>query len=280
MLGSLDDKIELNRKMNATLEAMARALFRDWFVDFGPTRRQMAGATDPVQIMGGLTPDPEKAATLAPLFPPTLADNGLPEGWGERAVGDIAVITGGATPSTKALEYWQGGKHLWATPKDLSKLDGLFVSATERRITDAGLGQIGSGLAPVGSVLLSSRAPIGYLAIADRPVAVNQGFIVIQPTKNFPTAYAFFWCRENMDLIKANANGSTFQEISKRNFRPIPAIFPGDQALMLFSDTADLFLEFIRLNEKQNQTLVETRDLLLPNLMSGEISLLREDENA
>ncbi|WP_416193648.1 restriction endonuclease subunit S [Nitrobacter sp. TKz-YC01] len=188
IIGSLDDKIELNRRMNETLEAMAQAIFRDWFVDFGPTRRKIDGATDPVEIMGGLVADPERARELAALFPARIGDDGLPEGWSETPIGELAEIVGGSTPSTKSEEYWNDGHHIWATPKDLSKLDGLFLFDTERRITDAGLAKIGSGLSPAGTVLLSSRAPIGYLAVADAPTAVNQGFIAIRPSSRLPTA--------------------------------------------------------------------------------------------
>ena len=94
ILGTLDDKIELNRRMNETLEEMARALFRDWFIDFGPTRRQMDGATDPAAIMGHAFPD-DKAAALAPLFPARLGEDGLPEGWGEKPVSNYGKLKGG-----------------------------------------------------------------------------------------------------------------------------------------------------------------------------------------
>jgi type I restriction enzyme S subunit len=98
LLGSLDDKIELNRRMNETLEAMAQAIFRDWFVDFGPTRRKMAGTTDPVSIMGGLTPDPARAEELAAVFPNELGDDGSPQGWAERSLGDDLNILMGQSP--------------------------------------------------------------------------------------------------------------------------------------------------------------------------------------
>ena len=266
----LDDKIELNRRMNETLEAMARAVFRDWFVDFGPTRRKAAGITDPAAILGGLLPDPPQAALL---FPDRLGDNGLPEGWEEREVGDLCPIVGGGTPSTKEPAFWDGGTHNWATPKDLSKLSGLFLRASERQVTDAGLAKVSSGLSPVGSVLLSSRAPIGYVAIAEEPVAVNQGFIVMQPTPAFPTEFAYFWTLENLDLIKANANGSTFQEISKKNFRPLRVNHAGADLVAKFAEVAGPMMDLIRNNEQENQTLAATRDLLLPKLMSGELRL-------
>lgn len=272
-LQALDDKIELNRRMNETLEAMARAVFRDWFVDFGPTRRKAAGITNPTAILGGLLPDPTQATPLAALFPDRFGENGLPEGWEEREVGDLCPVVGGGTPSTKEPDFWDGCTHNWATPKDLSKLSGLFLRETERQVTDAGLGKVSSGLSPVGSVLLSSRAPIGYVAIAEKPVAVNQGFIVMQPTPAFPTEFAYFWTLENLDLIKANANGSTFQEISKKNFRPLRVNHCGEGLVAKFAEVAGPMMGLIRNNEQENQTLAATRDLLLPKLMSGELRL-------
>ncbi|WP_319823840.1 restriction endonuclease subunit S [Thalassovita sp.] len=272
-LSALDDKIELNRRMNETLEAMARAVFRDWFVDFGPTRRKAAGLTDPAAILGHLLPDSDKAAPFTALFPDSFGANGLPEGWEEREIGDLCPIVGGGTPSTKEPAFWDDGTHNWATPKDLSKLSGLFLSETERQVTDAGLAKVSSGLSPVGSVLLSSRAPIGYVAIAEKPVAVNQGFIVMQPTPAFPTEFAYFWTLENLDLIKANANGSTFQEISKKNFRPLRVNHAGEDLVAKFAEVAGQMMNLIRNNQQENQTLAATRDLLLPKLMSGEIRL-------
>ena len=272
-----DDKIELNRRMNETLEEMARALFRDWFVDFGPTRRQMEGATDPAAIMGHAFP-PENATTLAPLFPAKLGDDGLPEGWHKLPVGELTEIVGGGTPNTKTEEFWEGGTHLWATPRDLSKLSGVFIRDTERKLTEAGLAKVGSGLSPIGSVLMSSRAPIGYLAIASQPVAVNQGFIVMRPSDRFPTHFAKLWCEANMETIEANANGSTFQEISKKNFKPILATIPSAEVMAAFSNVASLLFDKVQANEQENQTLAEMRDLLLPKLMSGEIRLNSNQE--
>jgi len=272
LLGSLDDKIELNRRLNETLEAMARALFRDWFVNFGPTRRQTEGATDPVDILGDAFP-PKKSIELARLFPKTLGEDGLPTGWTKKPVGELSKIVGGGTPNTKAEEFWKNGVHLWATPRDLSKLSGVFIRSTERLLTDAGLAKVSSGLSPAGSVLISSRAPIGYLAIASEPIAVNQGFIVLRPTKTFPTHFAKLWCEANMETIEANANGSTFQEISKRNFKPILATVPCRSVMEAFSEYVGLLFAKIEANEKQNETLVDIRDLLLPKLISGEIRL-------
>jgi type I restriction enzyme, S subunit len=257
-LGALDDKIELNRKMNATLEAMARALFRDWFVDFGPTRAKAEGRAP------YLSPD------LWPLFPARLDANGKPDGWEVSTIGDEVRVVGGSTPSTKEPALWDGGIN-WATPKDLSTLAAPVLLETSRSITAAGLAKISSGLLPVGSLLLSSRAPIGYLAIAEVPVAINQGFIGMICDKRVSNVFAWLWTRENKEAILAKANGSTFQEISKGNFRPLPVVVPSDPVLRTFDAIAKPLYERIAKNERESRTLAQTRDLLLPRLMSGEL---------
>lgn len=271
-LRSLDDKIELNRRMNEMLEAMAQATFRDWFVDFGPVRRKLAGETDPVAMMGGLTPDPGRAADYAAMFPTAFGEEGLPEGWRQRPIGDQAEIAGGSTPSTADEGLWQPGEHRWATPRDLSSMADLALFETGRRISSRGLARITSGLLPAGTVLLSSRAPIGYLAIAQEPVAINQGFIAMKPTADLGSAYLYLWCKANMEAILANANGSTFQEISKKNFRPITSAVPDDPAILrAFGDFAQPLIERIVAAARENRTLAETRDYLLPRLMSGAV---------
>lgn len=274
LLGALDDKIELNRRMNETLEAMAQAIFRDWFVDFGPVRRKLAGKTDPVAIMGGLIPDPARATEFAVLFPASLTDAGLPEGWTDRPIGDQAEIVGGSTPSTADDSLWHPAEHRWASPKDLSNMCDLALFETGRRISSTGLAKITSGLLPVGTVLLSSRAPIGYLAIAQEPVAINQGFIALKPMTVHGSAYLYLWCKANMEAILANANGSTFQEISKKNFRPLTSAVPSaPEILSAFGEIAQPLIDRIVCAARESRTLAETRDYLLPRLMSGEVTV-------
>lgn len=257
-LGALDDKIELNRKMNATLEAMARALFRDWFVDFGPTRAKMEGRAP------YLSPD------LWSPFPEGLDAEGKPEGWEVSSIGEEVRVVGGSTPSTKEPDLWDGGIN-WATPKDLSTLAAPVLLETSRTISAAGLTKISSGQLPVGSLLLSSRAPIGYLAIAEVPVAINQGFIGMICDKRVSNVFAWLWTLENMEAILAKANGSTFQEISKGNFRPLPVVVPPEPVLRAFDAVAQPLYDRIAKNERESRTLAQTRDLLLPRLMSGQI---------
>ena len=271
ILGTLDDKIELNRRMNETLEEMARALFKSWFVDFDPVRTKMEGRDT------GLPPD------VAALFPDRLVDSELgeiPEGWGVKAVGTIANIVGGTTPSTKQAQYWKGGTHCWATPKDLASLSVPVLLKTERKITDAGLGKIGSGLLPPGTVLLSSRAPIGYLAVTETPVAINQGFIGIMPHEGISNLFMLYWSEASHDEIINHANGSTFLEINKGNFRQLPVVVPDESAMKKFDGLARTLYNRIVSNERQSHSLAALRDTLLPKLISGEIRVNTRDEES
>lgn len=144
---------------------------------------------------------------------------------------------------------------------------------TERKISDAGLSKISSGLLPPGTVLLSSRAPIGYLVVSEVPVAINQGFIAMKPKGLIGTLYTLQWTQNNMEEIKSRANGSTFQEISKSSFRPIPAILPSQAILSAFEDIAGGFHARIVQNIKQNNQLEVMRDTLLPKLISGQLKV-------
>jgi type I restriction enzyme S subunit len=180
-------------------------------------------------------------------------------------------VAGGTTPSTKGPAYWEGGTHAWATPKDLSGLSVPVLLNTERRITDAGLSQIGSGLLPKGTVLLSSRAPIGYLAIAEVPVAINQGFIAMAPKTGTSNLFLLLWASVAHEEIVSRANGSTFLEISKANFRPIPVVTPSAAVMRAFEGQVRRLYERIVECEHDSRTLAALRDALLPKLISGEL---------
>lgn len=265
MLRSLDNRIDHNRALATNLEAIARRLFKSWFVDFDPVRAKAAG-----EKPAGLADD------IAALFPDRFVESEIgevPEGWAIKPVGDLAEIVGGSTPSTKNDEFWIGGQYDWATPKDLSGLSSPVLLGTERKVTDAGLSQISSGLLPPGTVLLSSRAPIGYLAISTMPVAINQGFIAMKPNPGVSNLFLLYWAAAAHESILANANGSTFLEISKKNFRPIPVVVPGVDAMSAFSKSVLPLFERIVCAEREIQALGQIRDLLLPRLISGSLSV-------
>lgn len=236
ILGTIDEKIELNRKMNETLEQMGQALFRHYFID-----------------------NPEA------------------KNWEEVKIGELVSIKGGGTPSTKDPDLWNGGV-AWTSPRDLTGTNNIFLHQTGKTITEKGLAKISSGLLPVGTLLLSSRAPIGYIAFANVPLAINQGYIAFLPDAELSNSYTFFWLRQNMLRIKNVANGSTFMEISKTAFRNISALKPTVEALEKFDTKVVALLEQVKNNEVEILTLTALRDTLLPRLISGKTSIVNEHE--
>ena len=252
LLSNLDDKIELNHAINKNLETMAQALFKRWFVDFEFPNENGR----PYKSSGGAIE--ESALGL------------IPKGWHVGTVGEVVKVVGGSTPSTAKSEFWGGAIH-WVTPKDLSRLNSPILMITERKITESGLAQISSGLLPKDTLLMSSRAPIGYLAISKVPIAINQGFIAMVCHSEISNVFMFFWTKQNMEDIKGRANGTTFGEISKTNFRPIPILIPKSEILKAFNYLTEPFFDKITNNDQESQTLALLRDTLLPKLMSGEI---------
>ena len=192
------------------------------------------------------------------------------DGWEEGSLDDVITVKGGTTPSTKVPEFWNGDIY-WTSPRDLSNSNTMFLFDTERKITKKGLEQIGSGLLPVGTVLLSSRAPIGYLAITDILVAINQGYIAIVCDKSVSNIFMYFWCKSNMEEIKSAGNGSVFLEISKSNFKMLKIQIPPKNILEEFDRIVMPLIQKVKTNLLQIRTLEKMRDSLLPKLMSVEV---------
>jgi type I restriction enzyme S subunit len=267
VLLNLDRKILANKSLSKTLENIAQAIFKSWFIDFDPVKAKMAG-DKPVGV---------DDATAA-LFPDSMEDSELdpiPRGWKLSQIGDEVECVGGSTPSTSNSEFWDGDI-CWTTPKDLSKQTGLVTTSSERRITIEGVEKISSGVLPVHSVLMSSRAPIGYLSINAVPSAINQGFIALRQNQKFTPLYLLFWLQMNMAEIKNRAGGGTFAEISKSAFKSIPFVVPDKETLKKFGEISEPILLQLTALALQNQELIELRDSLLPRLISGELQIPEE----
>lgn len=263
----LIDKIELNRKMNATLEAMARALFRDWFVDFGPTRAKMEGRAP------YLSPD------LWSLFPDRLDDEGKPERWEEKPLTEFFAIIGGGTPKTSNAEFWDGPIP-WFSVTDTPPNGSVFVTNTEKTITDAGLNGSSARLVPKGTTIISARGTVGNLAVAGRDMTFNQSCYGLRGVGSVGD-YATFLIAQNMvSQLQAMAHGSVFSTITRQTFESLSLPMPNDRVLRAFEDAASPLFDKILANVRESRTLAQTRDLLLPRLMSGELRVAEAERLA
>lgn len=245
ILSALDAKIENNNKINANLEAQAEALFKSWFVDFTPFKDQ-----------------PFVDSELGPI----------PQGWKVGKLGDLGEIVGGSTPSKSKPEYYTTHGIAWLTPKDLSTSKAKFTSRGEIDITDEGYKSTSTKLMPRGSVLFSSRAPIGYLTIAKNEICTNQGFKSLVPN-GVGTGFVYYTLRHLTPQIENRATGSTFKEASATLMRSVETIVPPTSILNKFEELLRPILQFQEKKEEENQRLAALRDTLLPKLMSGEIKL-------
>lgn len=245
ILSALDSKIENNNKINANLETQAEALFKSWFVDFTPFKDQ-----------------PFVDSELGPI----------PQGWKVGKLGDIGEIVGGSTPSKSKPEYYTTHGIAWLTPKDLSTSKAKFTSRGEIDITDEGYNSTSTKLMPRGSVLFSSRAPIGYLTIAKNEICTNQGFKSLVPN-GAGTGFIYYTLRHLTPQIENRATGSTFKEASATLMRSVETIVPPTSILNKFEELLRPILQFQEKKEEENQRLAALRDTLLPKLMSGEIKL-------
>lgn len=270
LLATLDDKIELNRRMNETLEEMARALFRDWFVDFGPTRRQIEGATDPAAIMGQAFPQ-KKAATLAPLFPAKVGDDGLPGRWRKVSLKSLGNVVTGKTPSTKRPDFYGEDIPFLKIPDMHGK---SYVLKTGSMLSALGASSQAKKTVPAGSVSVSCIATPGLVVLNHRDTQTNQQINTVVPN-NLSHQYFTFWsCREiASEVMIGGSGGSVFHNMNKTTFENLEVAFPGNDEAALFGKIVEPLHQRILANEQENQTLAEMRDLLLPKLMSGEIRL-------
>lgn len=205
-------------------------------------------------------------------FQELFVDNADPE-WTTGTISDLGTVVGGSTPSKAKPEYYTESGIAWITPKDLSINKSKFVSHGENDITKLGLRNSSASLMPEGTVLFSSRAPIGYIAIAAGEVTTNQGFKSVVPKPEIGTPFVYFFLKNTLPVIEGMASGSTFKEVSGSTMKNVPAVIPDAETLAKFSDFCAPIFAQQRILEEQNQSLATLRDNLLPKLMSGEIDV-------
>ena len=193
--------------------------------------------------------------------------------WQFSTISDLGTVVGGSTPSKTKPEYYTNNGIAWITPKDLSINKSKFISHGENDITELGLKNSSATVMPKGTVLFSSRAPIGYIAIASNEVTTNQGFKSVIPYSEIGTAFVYFFLKHSLPVIESAASGSTFKEISGSAMKNIPAIIPDRNTLDQFNSFCAPIFAQQKILEEQNHSLAMLRDSLLPKLMSGAIDI-------
>lgn len=259
VLSDLDAKIELNNRINTELEAMAKTLYDYWFVQFDfPDANGK-----PYKTSGGKMVWNEELKRE------------IPKDWEDGMLDSIGDIIGGSTPSKAiASNFCNNEGTPWITPKDLSNNKGKkFITRGEFDVTERGLKEASLKIMPAGTVLLSSRAPIGYLAIAREKVTTNQGFKSFVPKNIFSSEYIYFTIQNLIPEIEANSSGSTFKEVSLSTLKTIKTILPTNSVLSSFYDMIKPIFKKQDCLELENQELASLRDWLLPMLMNGQVSV-------
>ena len=259
ILGTLDDKIELNRRMSQTLEEIARAIFQDWFVDLGPTRAKLEGR------------EPYLPPELWALFPDRLVDSELgevPEGWGVGVLDNSIEILSGGTPRTSVPDYWDGDIP-WFTAKDAPALSDIFVLATERSITQAGVDNSSTKVLPAGTTVITARGTVGRLACLGIPMAMNQTCYGIRGAASYPDYFTYWNVRYTVSDLQARTHGTIFDTIIRETFKIADTVLVPIDAAGAFESVVNPLMKRILGNLNESRSLAAQRDALLPRLVSG-----------
>lgn len=247
-LSAYDDLIENNNRRIKLLKEMAQRIYREWFVDL-----RYRGHEDV----------PLVASELGPI----------PQDWSVEPIGAVIDTLGGGTPSRGESTYWAGGTVAWYAPRDLTSAKTVFMFRSTEAISALGLSRSAARTFPAGSVMMTSRATIGVLAIAGTQACTNQGFITCVPNDRLSTYHLYFWLSDMRDRIEALATGATFKEISRSEFRTLPVLMPPSALEEGFATTVRPLFDAIAILEREQPLVRAARDLLLPRLISGEIDL-------
>ena len=244
ILSAYDNLIQNYKKQIEALQTGACELYKEWFVRF-----------------------------RFPGYQTAEFENGIPEGWKIERIGNIGEVIGGGTPSTENEEYWDGDIP-WLSPVDLSDNTNVYVSRGGKNITKLGLQKSSAKMMPKDTVLLSSRAPVGYVALAKNPICTNQGFkSVVCNTSVIQPIYLYFYFRMNKNYLQSIASGATFPELSGSMMKKLKVLLPQMELQKEFSKKAHIFISKAELLSEQITNLTQQRDLLLPRLMRGALEV-------
>ncbi len=248
ILSAYDELIENNQQRIHVLEQMAESIYREWFVKFKFPGRDKTKLVD---------------SSLGQI----------PQGWEVKTVAKSFEICGGGTPSRDNSEYWKAGTIQWFSPSDLTAAGTMFMDDSSDHITAFGLAESSARIFPASSVMLTSRATIGAIAINSHEACTNQGFITCLPNERVPLHFLYYWLKDNVPTFQRMASGATFKEISRGVFKTIEFLQPSIKLVRRFESVIAPMTEQILMFQRQIQNLRRSRDLLLPRLLSGQLDI-------
>ena len=260
---AIDRKLQLNKATNQTLEQMAQAIFKSWFVDFDPVKAKMAGEQPEGMGMDAVT---------ASLFPEKLVESELgliPEGWEVSTLSSLIQLTGGGTPKRSEETYWNGDIP-WFSVRDVPSGSNVFVVDTDEKITELGLNKSSTKLLPKGTTIITARGTVGKLALVGTDMCMNQSCYGIQG-KEVGDFYNYFNLNEAVSTLQRNTHGAVFDTITTKTFDTYSMAFSGIELANKFDALVAPLLQKIEANVRQNIELSTLRDTLLPKLLSGEL---------
>ncbi len=256
IFSNIDRKIELNRRMNAKLEQMAKRLYDHWFVQFDFPNAEGK---------------PYKSSNGKMVWNEKLKRE-IPDGWEVITLGEVCDIYNGSTPSTKEVDNY-GGNIIWITPKDLSEQKSKFVYQGARNITKKGYDSCSTTFVPKGTIVMSSRAPIGLISIASCKLCTNQGFKNLVPKNMDYSNLLYYTLKAHISLIQNIGTGTTFKEVSKEELSKFKVLYPSKTFITAFNEKTKSIFNYQLEIEKENAKLTKLRDRLLPLLMNGQVEV-------
>ena len=298
VLRSLDDKIGLNCGINQTLEAMAQAIFKSWFVDFDPVKAKVAAieqGQDPLRAamraISGKTDaeldqmpreHQDQLATTAALFPDAMEESELgeiPKGWKAIPLSKMIKLIGGGTPKRSEPSYWNGTIP-WFSVRDVPDDGDVWVVDTDEKITEVGLQKSSTKLLGRGTTIISARGTVGKLAMVGQEMAMNQSCYGVVGAEGVGHFFNYFNLKLAVETLKRNTHGAVFDTITQATFETVTCVKPENSVMKQFDEIVEPLLKGIRSNVFQSRGLAELRDTLLPKLLSGELSVGSPSEEA
>lgn len=265
VLGAIDNKVEANRRMNASLSEMAYRIFRAWFVDYEPVLAKGNGAS-------GFPGMPSEVFDALPDSLEVSKAGRIPAGWDACALSSLVELIGGGTPKRKVSEYW-GGHVPWFSVRDAPDESDVWVTTTQESVTELGLENSSARLMRPGTTIISARGTVGRLALTGVPMAMNQSCYGVQGVDGLGDYFVYFMLRAAVAELRQRTHGSVFDTITRPTFDGLLRARPPARLLEAFELTVAPYMRLVLSNREQDSSLIDVQEASLPALVAGSLRL-------